>query len=215
MELKLLCRFLFMLQFLSIAHAWPALPNLVSNGHSLTTIQLNNETILSRWIYLQRQNTSHSDASASSSEYQTSSLSTIGIVFPVPNTPITLRFVLYTNPIEPTDMQRTILQTQLKLRRYITTHYKAATDVLFHSDDPYMSDSEYTGCFFAITHWPPNRQKRLTYGMVDAVLKGVWEFLYRGGRFMKSDFYVDHETLESVGYGRVDREGPGANGEVA
>ena len=105
-------------------------------------------------------------------------------------------------------MQSTILHTQLRLRRYIATHWQSVSDILFYSDDPYISDSQYQGCFFAITHWPPDRQKRLTYGMVDAALKGVWEFLYRGGRFVKADFYVDHDTLGRVGFGRVDKDRP-------
>ncbi|KAL9065343.1 MAG: hypothetical protein Q9161_008289 [Pseudevernia consocians] len=99
----------------------------------------------------------------------------------VPNTPTTLRLNLNSTPIEPQDMARTILQTQVRLRRYITTHYQAANDVLFSSDDPYTSEPEFTGCFFAVMNWPSDRQKHLTYGMVENVLKGVWEFLYRGG----------------------------------
>lgn len=126
----------------------------------------------------------------------------------VPNTPTTLRFNLDSTSIEPQDMARTILQTQVKLRRYIATHYQAANDVLFHSDDPYTSEPDLTGCFFAVMNWPADRQKHLTYGMVENVLKGAWEFLYRGGRFVRADFYVVDEVLGPVGLGIVEKDRP-------
>lgn len=105
-------------------------------------------------------------------------------------------------------MVRTILELQVRLRRFIASHYQVANDVLFASDDPYMSDPWETGCFFAITHWPRDQPKRLTYGMVDTVLKGVWEFLYKAERFECADFYVEDDLLGTVGYGRVLAESP-------
>lgn len=45
--------------------------------------------------------------------------------------------------------------------------------------------------------------------MVDNVLKGVWEFLYRSGRFVDADFYILDEDLGTVGMGRVSRDTPG------
>ena len=105
-------------------------------------------------------------------------------------------------------MARTILQTQVRLRRYITTHYQAANDVLFGSDDPYTSEPEFTGCFFAVMNWPSDRQKHLTYGMVENVLKGVWEFLYRGERFVNAEFDIVDEVWGPVGVGIVEKERP-------
>lgn len=105
-------------------------------------------------------------------------------------------------------MQRTILQTQVKLRRYITTHYQSASDVLFNSDDPYMSDDKYTGCFLAFTYWPTDEQKRLTYGMVQDTLRGVWEFLYMRGRFVTAELFIQEEGVGIVGYGSVSKGRP-------
>ena len=130
------------------------------------------------------------------------------INYTVPNTPTTLRFFLGTTTIEAPDMARTILQTQVTLRRYIKDHYQAAQDVLFPSDDPYMSDLDLSGCFLAVTHWPEDRPKHLTYGMVDNVLRGVWEFMYRGGRLVEVNFEVFDEQLGLVGAGYMERGFP-------
>ena len=108
-------------------------------------------------------------------------------------------------------MARTFLRTHVEIRRYIATHYQAANDVLFPSDDPYMSSPEITGCFFAVGHYPLEDQSQLTYGMVDNVLKGMWEFLYRGGRFVVAEFYVVDEHLGTVGIGLVEKERPSQN----
>lgn len=133
------------------------------------------------------------------------------INYRVPDTPITIRFFLSTTTIEAPDMARTLLQTQVMLRRYIRDHYKAAQDVLFPSDDPYISDLDLIGCFFAVACWPEDRPKRLTYGMVDNVLKGVWEFMYRGGRFVEANFEVSDEQLGRVGAGLIERGIPALN----
>ncbi|KAL6718184.1 hypothetical protein ACLMJK_004272 [Lecanora helva] len=135
---------------------------------------------------------------------QPSNLTARYISFPVPNTPITLRLVLFDRPLAKSSMEHAILQIQVKLRTYIRTHYQADKDVLFPSDDPYTSDLSYQACYLAFTTWPPNRQKRLTYGMLDDALKGVWEFLYRGERFQTADFFIAHDEKGMVGYGRVD-----------
>ena len=108
-------------------------------------------------------------------------------------------------------MARTVLQTQVTLRRYIRDHYQAAHDVLFPSDDPYMSDLDQSGCFLAVTHWPEGRPKHLTYGMVDNVLKGIWEFMYRGERFVEANFEVFDEQLGVVGSGLIERGFPDLN----
>ncbi|KAM0805423.1 hypothetical protein BDR22DRAFT_884954 [Usnea florida] len=134
-----------------------------------------------------------------------------GINYTVPNTPITLEFFPGTTTIEASDMARTLLQTQVTLRRYIRTHYKAAQDLLFPSDDPYMSDLDLSGCFLAVAHWPEDRPRHLTYGMMDDVLKGVWEFMYRGGRFVEANFVVFDEQLGVVGSGLIERGFPDLN----
>lgn len=108
-------------------------------------------------------------------------------------------------------MARTILQIQVKLRRFIASHYRVTFDVLEPSDNPYMSDPNLAGCFFAVTHWPMDRQRRLTYGMVSDTLKGVWEFLYQGGRFVCTEFYVRDDQAGTVGYGMVMTESPTPN----
>ena len=144
--------------------------------------------------------------------FSLSSLQAYDVInYTVPNTPITLRFTLHTTPIEVQDMARTLLQTQVALRRYITSHYKAAQDLLFPIDDPYISDLDLGGCFFAVTHWPVDRPKHLTYGMVDIILKGVWEFMYRGGRFVNAEIEVFDEQWGVVGSGFVAKEPPVLN----
>ena len=87
--------------------------------------------------------------------------------------------------------------------------------MLFPSDDPYMSDRDFHGCFLAITHWPLDRQRRLTYGNVDDALKGAWEFLYRGGRYVTADFFIDEEGKGTVGFGRIFKDAPTGLGAVS
>ena len=53
--------------------------------------------------------------------------------------------------------------------------------------------------------------KRLTYGMVDNVLKGIWEFMYRGGRFVCADIFVEEDDMGTVGYARLLLSASGQN----
>ena len=99
----------------------------------------------------------------------------------VRDTPIALKIELRPDiSIEAAALSRTFVQTQRHFRQYIMTHYHADEDVLFLPDDPYTSDKGRKRCFFAITHWPPNRAKRLTYGMVSTALTGLLDMLCRG-----------------------------------
>ncbi len=72
-----------------------------------------------------------------------------------------------------------------------------------------MSDPHAPGCFVAVSHWPPERTKRLTYNMVGDVLRGLWEFLYGGERFVCADFYVLEDGVGEVGFGRLLGGSPG------
>ena len=120
------------------------------------------------------------------------------------DTPIVLRICFKPEiTIEPADLSRTLLQTQIRLRRYIATHYHADEDVLFHFDDPYLSSKQYTGCFFAITHWPLDQPKRLTYGMVNTVLTGIFEVMYRQEHYIGALALVTHDLLGLVGFAEV------------
>lgn len=110
--------------------------------------------------------------------------------------------------IQPADMARTIIQTQLRLRRYITTHYHAEEDVLFPRDDPYVSEERFTGCFLVVGSWPNKRQARLTYGMLNNTLTGIFDVLYRRERFVGADFWVYDDDIGRVGVGRVDIQRP-------
>lgn len=112
-------------------------------------------------------------------------------------------------PIERQYLERTLLQTHIRLRQYIRTHYHADQDVLFSNDDPYISDRDLEGCFFGVGHWPRRREKRLTYGMVDIVLRGIFDVLYREEWNVGADFYVVDDVLGEVGIGRVARDRPG------
>ncbi|KAL8797338.1 MAG: hypothetical protein Q9195_000492 [Heterodermia aff. obscurata] len=130
----------------------------------------------------------------------------------VPNTPITL-FIDYLNqkPLDPDAMQRTLLQTQLRLRRYIKSRWRIEDDVLELSDDPYASDSRLVGCFFAIGHYPDGlgQPRRLTYRMVESVMKGVWDHIYKRERYVSVHMIVKDEELGVVGIAGLSKERPG------
>lgn len=128
----------------------------------------------------------------------------------VGNTPIALKISLNRGTvIDGPEIARTLLQTQVRLRRYIATHWRAEEDVLFPSDDPYMSSEADTGCFFGITHYPIEQPKRLTYGMVESVLTGVFDVLYRGDRYVGANILIVHDYMGMVGFGRVTKNRPG------
>ena len=64
----------------------------------------------------------------------------------VPDTPTRL-LISYQNdrPVDEADMQRTLLQTRLRLRRYITSHWNMEDEKLLIRDDPYRSDPNLRG----------------------------------------------------------------------
>ena len=107
------------------------------------------------------------------------------------------------------------MQTQVRLRRYIATHYRAEEDVLFPRDDPYLSSAQLTGCFVGVATFPPDEPKRLTYGMLEAALRGMFDVLWREERYLSADFYVRDDTLGTVGIGRVSRKRPNARPNIA
>ena len=140
------------------------------------------------------------------------------IPYRVPNTPTTLKFVLYPNPIQKANMGRTILRTQLALRAQIASTYQLRDLPLQPDDEPYKSDPYWTGCFLGVIAWPPPQPPRfiieyhLTYGVVENVLQGLWEFLYMGNRFVEAAFEVIDDHWGLVGLGKVTTERPGSRG---
>lgn len=129
-------------------------------------------------------------------------------------TPISLTITIKPNsPIEPANLARTLLQTQVRLRRYIMTHYHANEDVLFPRDDPYKSEEQYTDCFFGVAAWPLRMPKRLTYGMLEIATRGIVDVVYRQERYAAADFFIVDDAFGEVGVGRIARDRPG-NGEA-
>lgn len=129
----------------------------------------------------------------------------------VPNTPTRL-LISYRDeqPIDPLAMQRTLLQTQLRLRRYIQSRWRIEDDVLSRSDDPYLSDPGLHGCFFGIGHYPdgPGEPRRLTYRMVENVMKGAWDRIYRRERYVSAHLLVEDDEVGVVGVAGLTKERP-------
>lgn len=86
------------------------------------------------------------------------------------------------DPIDPADLSRTLVQTQIRLRRYIATHYRAADLVIVGRDDP--------------------------YGMVDNVLTAVLDVLWKQERCVATDFFINDDRYGRIGIGRVDTSRP-------
>ena len=116
--------------------------------------------------------------------------------------------------IQPSDMARTLIQTQLRLRTYIRTHYRAEEDVLLPGDNPYVSDKRFTGCYVGVSTWPMEGRKRLKYGMLDISLTGIFDVLYREERFVSAEFFVVDDEFGRVGVGIVNRNRPGTRSVV-
>lgn len=116
------------------------------------------------------------------------------IDYSVPNTLITLRFQLGTDILKPDKLQRTLLRTQLRLRRFII-RFPATVDVpLIGTDDPYISSpSDSNGAFFGVVHWPVYTPSRLTYGIVDTVLTGAVHVLCQEQNSISAQFLVGHD----------------------
>lgn len=140
------------------------------------------------------------------------------IRYRVPNTFAVLNFVLYTDPIEKANMCRTILGTQQALRAQIAAHYQLRDLPLQSDDEPYKSDPHWAGCFLGVIAFPPAKPPRflieyhLTYGIVEIVLQGLWEFLYMGERFVETAFEVLDDQWGLVGVGKVSSVRPGLGG---
>lgn len=106
------------------------------------------------------------------------------------------------------NIQHALLNTQIRLRLSILNHVHAEGDVVQEADDPYTSDtkSAAAGCFVAIGHSPDYKPKRLTYGMVSLVLKGLFDVLYIERQNVAADVMVAHDTIGVVGYAAVIRD---------
>ncbi len=96
----------------------------------------------------------------------------------------------------------------MTLRAFIQTHYQAADTPLTVSDDPYKSSPRLAGCFVGVDSYPKGN-KHLTYGIVANVLQGLWDYLYKGGRWRDAVFEVQDEEWGTVGVGRVSQRLPG------
>ena len=112
------------------------------------------------------------------------------------------------SPIVPMDLHDTLLRTQINLRRSILNHYHAEADILADGDNPYVSSATSTGCWVAIKSWPDDEPNRLTYGMVDIVLTGLWDAVYLARRDFEADALVRHDTLGIIGYAFILKERP-------
>lgn len=110
--------------------------------------------------------------------------------------------------IQPANMARTLIQTQLRLRTYIRTHYRAEEDVLLPGDNPYVSEQRFTGCYLGVSTWPMEGRKRLTYGMLNNALTGIFDVLYRTERFVGAEFFIVDDELGEVGIGMVNIDRP-------
>ncbi|KAL8825153.1 MAG: hypothetical protein Q9191_004581 [Dirinaria sp. TL-2023a] len=118
--------------------------------------------------------------------------------------------------IEPANLARTLVQTQLRLRRSITSLHRARDEVLVARDDPYVSEERLSGCFVGVAHWPMERRiKQLTYGMVDDTFTGILDVLWKQERYAATDFWIVDDRYGKVGIGRVDRNRPPLRGPLS
>lgn len=82
----------------------------------------------------------------------------------------------------------------------------------------YKSDPHWVGCFLGVIAYPPPKRPlfvieyHLTYGIVENVLQGLWEFLYRGNRLVEVAFEVIDDQWGLVGLGKVSTVRPGLGG---
>ena len=77
-------------------------------------------------------------------------------------------------------------------------------------DDPYLSDPRLNGCFFGVGHYPdgPGKPRRLKYRMLENVLKGVWDNVNRGGRYVSAHIIAKDDEIGVVGIAGLTKENP-------
>ena len=73
---------------------------------------------------------------------------------------------------------------------------------LHRLDDPFESPDDLSGCFFGVKMYPHDYD-HLTCGMVANLLQGLWNYLYREGRFFGVIFEVNDDVWGVVGVGKV------------
>ena len=126
------------------------------------------------------------------------------IIYRVPNTHTILRISVRDAPIQAFDLCRTITYTRQVLRSFIE-EYHASDTGLTVPDDPYESPRILTGCSFGVATVPPDAH-HLTYGIVDEVLQGLFNYLFRAERHREAIFEVFNDRfgqVRTVGIGKI------------
>jgi hypothetical protein len=103
-------------------------------------------------------------------------------------------------------MARTILQTQKQLRDFIEM-YHAADRLLNPTEDPFESSEDWTGCYFGLMSYPFDKDLHLTYGMIYDSLQGIWDYMYRQGRFFGAIIEVNDDSGGWLGLENLVRVG--------
>lgn len=86
--------------------------------------------------------------------------------------------------------------------------YHAADRLLNPTEDPFESSEDWTGCFFGLISYPSDDNLHLTYGMIQDSLQGIWDYMYRQGRFLAAMIEVYDDTWGLVGVGKLTSRRP-------
>ena len=125
----------------------------------------------------------------------------LGEIYRVANTNISLRMAFSTETIQRANLGRTILQSQREVQRFIDTN-QASDWLLDHLHDPFESGPLWRGCFIGVKMSPPGHN-HFTCGMLMDVLQGLWIILYRKNRHHAIIFDVRDDTYGIVAVGKV------------
>lgn len=119
----------------------------------------------------------------------------------VPGTEITLHITTFTHPMPAASLKRVILQGIARVEAHLDLY---GDGWLSTEDEPYTIS--IPGCvFFAKSNSIPvhARQQHLTYGIVNSVLAGLWQWMIIGNRLDVVTFDIEDATWGVVGMGVV------------
>lgn len=122
----------------------------------------------------------------------------------IPGTQTTLHFTIYDHPMPSQLIKRTIQQLTAEMRAHLN---REGDGWLSHEDDPY--ERGLPGCvFWAKSNQDPApgihpRRQHLTYGILNAVAAGLWQWMVMGDRNNVVRFDIEDGQWGMVGFGML------------
>ncbi|CAO1605352.1 hypothetical protein XANCAGTX0491_008872 [Xanthoria calcicola] len=125
-------------------------------------------------------------------------LSATYIVYNVPGTQTRLIISVWDQTLPPVHMQSVIFKAIQYTERHMRSHPEDQGSVLDRKDDPFWMESDPGGIILGV--WS-TASKRLTYGELESVVKGIWKAMYQEGKYNAASIEVQTKQggLRTIG----------------